>query len=494
MRFVTELSPATASYKPLRDGCWPRHRIGTIREVGDHLRAAARLQASEEGARLMVFGVDGEPKAERNRRSGDALQRLAARAYRDALRLGDPRAAAVVIDRALRDGLSPVEIQARVIAPAMHAIGELWECGALTVAHEHLATAVSHQILVRLYPGLVAQTHRRGETIVVAAVHGEDHALGLRMAADVFEGAGYDVRFLGPDVPQESLLAYVAEHQPTVVALGVTMPLNVAAMLRQLQALRDHDPNLRLIVGGQGVPPVLRACEGVVFAEDSVRLAEIANRSASLSPQGDLPSGRGCEGVGFLQLPRCSLAPADGLAASFVQTTEAAADAARGHARRAAALEQIAFRDPLTGLWNRRALDDHYQSITDDPSASLPTILMIDIDRFKSINDRLGHDAGDRTLIEVAGCITDAMRPSDFAARHGGDEFVVLLPGTPHGVAAEIGERLRAQVEADLTGPPVTVSIGISVPDHTDRRRATIDADLALYQAKQNGRNQVAFA
>jgi diguanylate cyclase (GGDEF)-like protein len=119
---------------------------------------------------------------------------------------------------------------------------------------------------------------------------------------------------------------------------------------------------------------------------------------------------------------------------------------------------------------------------------------MIDVDHFKAVNDGCGRDAGDRVLIEIAGCITRAMRPDDFAARHGGDEFAVLLPETPAQVAAQIGERIRSAVTFELTDPPVTVSIGVSVPDHADRRRATLDVDRALYQAKQHGRNQVTFA
>jgi CheY-like chemotaxis protein len=110
---------------------------------------------------------------------------------------------------------SSVEIQSRVIAPAMWRIGELWERGALTVVQEHLATAMSHHALTRLYPGLLSEVQRRGDTIVVAVLHGDHHVLGLRMAADVLEGAGFDVRFLGADVPQSSLLAWVAEHRPT---------------------------------------------------------------------------------------------------------------------------------------------------------------------------------------------------------------------------------------------------------------------------------------
>jgi diguanylate cyclase (GGDEF)-like protein len=119
---------------------------------------------------------------------------------------------------------------------------------------------------------------------------------------------------------------------------------------------------------------------------------------------------------------------------------------------------------------------------------------MIDVDHFKAINDGYGHRAGDLALIGVARCIDDSLRPGDFAARYGGDEFVVLLPDTATAAAVEIGERIRRWIETTLTAPQITVSIGISVPDHADRRRAALDVDRALYAAKEHGRNQLAVA
>ena len=416
------------------------------------------------------------------------------RAYGENLRVGDPHGAAVVIDDALADGLSSVEIQSRVIAPAMWEIGELWERGGLTVAEEHLATAVSHHVLTRLYPGLLNQVQRRGDTIVVAAVHGEHHVLGLRMAADVLEGAGFDVRFLGADLPASSLLAWVSEHRPAAVALGVTMPQGAAALGQELQALHDYDPEIHLIVGGQGVPAVLHERAGVFYASDTERLLEYVNRAVKTKPPGKLPPAIARGGVSFGSFPGPGSGMTEGLEARMAQATAAAADAARGQARRAFVLEQIAFRDPLTDLWSRRAFDDRYQDLTAAEITPAPTVLMIDVDYFKSVNDRFGHDAGDHALIEVAGCITRSIRPKDFAARYGGDEFAVLLPDTPAQLATDIGERIRAAVTSTLTDPPVTVSIGVSVPDHADRRRATLDVDRALYEAKQHGRNQVAVA
>jgi diguanylate cyclase (GGDEF)-like protein len=430
------------------------------------------------------------------RRGSDALIARAARGYVDAICGGDAEAAAAVIDDALDRGVSPVELQSRVIAPAMRAVGVLWEGGGMSVAEEHLATAISYQTLTRLYPVLLGQGKRRGDAVVVAGAAGDHHLLALRMVADVFEGAGFAVLFAGADVPQEVLLALVAEHQPAIVALGITMPLNAAALARELLALRAHDPQLRLVVGGQGVPETLRECGGVFYAADTEQLADYAERVMAEPLRGELPRDIGDGGVvaaGNFDDREPDVG--GGLEARFAKAAAVFADAARGNARRVFALEQIAFRDPLTDLWNRRAFEDRWQALTEDgPDVQPPGLVMIDVDHFKAINDGYGHRAGDLALIGVARCITDSLRPGDFAARFGGDEFVVLLPNTPATAAGEIGERIRRRIATTLTAPQITVSIGISAPGHTDLRRAALDADRALYAAKEHGRNQLVVA
>jgi diguanylate cyclase (GGDEF)-like protein len=162
----------------------------------------------------------------------------------------------------------------------------------------------------------------------------------------------------------------------------------------------------------------------------------------------------------------------------------------RDAARRGHAMEELAYRDELTGLWNRRACDDRLLALTDDGGA--PTaVLMLDVDEFKSINDTHGHEAGDTALVHVAEMIAESIRPSDFGTRFGGDEFMILLPATTAEEAAEVAERIRAAVQANLTDPPVTVSIGVAVASANSltTRRAV---DGALYRAKQTGRNRIA--
>ncbi|WP_238389850.1 GGDEF domain-containing protein [Pseudoxanthomonas koreensis] len=125
------------------------------------------------------------------------------------------------------------------------------------------------------------------------------------------------------------------------------------------------------------------------------------------------------------------------------------------------------------------------------------SLLMIDIDGFKRVNDSQGHVAGDQVIREVSAQLLAGLRSADAAGRYGGDEFGVLLPGTERQAAQEVAERLRQRVAAQVAaaGIPVTVSIGVAeIEDGMFTPEDwTAAADEALYRAKAAGRNRVSF-
>jgi diguanylate cyclase (GGDEF)-like protein len=161
--------------------------------------------------------------------------------------------------------------------------------------------------------------------------------------------------------------------------------------------------------------------------------------------------------------------------------------------------------DALTGVYNRRALDRHLErEFAAAAGAGTPlSVVMGDVDFFKAVNDRHGHDAGDRVLAAVAAVLRTSVRPRDLVARYGGEEFLVVLPGTAAPGARIVGERLRERIAAlevaaaGGTRLRVTMSFGHAtapapqLPTVADLVRA---ADAALYRAKREGRNRVVAA
>ena len=159
--------------------------------------------------------------------------------------------------------------------------------------------------------------------------------------------------------------------------------------------------------------------------------------------------------------------------------------------------EQRAVRDPLTGLANRREFD-HRSAIAAGKPPALVTLVFVDIDHFKRLNDSLGHQAGDSALRHVADILRRAVRDNDLVARIGGEEFAIWMPHTPVEVGLEVAGRIRATVESTAwrwSGQvyPLTLSCGVASYPDTVRDLANLRgaADAALYAAKQGGRNRV---
>lgn len=158
-------------------------------------------------------------------------------------------------------------------------------------------------------------------------------------------------------------------------------------------------------------------------------------------------------------------------------------------------LEKLVVHDQLTGVYNRNKLEE--LSIPDSEELifqkELPvSIFILDIDFFKSVNDKYGHEAGDIVLVQMAQTLKNSVRSSDYVIRWGGEEFIIILPGCNAEYGMNVAEKIRKNVEESDNGIcHITISIGVALYQGGSYHDTIEMADQALYQAKRGGRNMV---
>ncbi len=162
-------------------------------------------------------------------------------------------------------------------------------------------------------------------------------------------------------------------------------------------------------------------------------------------------------------------------------------------------LEIFASQDPLTMLGNRRLMDEELRLCVEDFTRyQMPaTLIVFDLDKFKAINDKFGHNVGDQLLIDIGSLLTTRLRKTDRAFRFGGEEFVLLARNTKLEEAAVIAEQIRIQIATHIQGPDGSISASFgcaSIQAEETREQWFVRADRAMYQAKEQGRNCVVLA
>lgn len=206
--------------------------------------------------------------------------------YLEAQLASDHRACIRLIDAAIEQGALVQDLHLKVIQPCQRAIGGLWEQGRLSVAQEHLATAISQLVVAHMYRHL-PRGSGNGKLVLVACVEGELHDLGARMASDFLEMAGFDVRFLGANVPTESLTAMALLRHPDLVALSVTLVTNLPAFFEVADVLRRKlGPDVPILAGGIAFAgnTALTVPEGVVASgSDAAEMVKTAKLLVGLA-------------------------------------------------------------------------------------------------------------------------------------------------------------------------------------------------------------------
>jgi methanogenic corrinoid protein MtbC1 len=172
------------------------------------------------------------------------------RRYLEALLAGERIVCRNTVDDVLEKNRSIRDLYENLFRRSLYEVGEQWECGRISVADEHLATAMTESLLTRVYPHLF-EVPRTSHSAIVSCIANEYHQIGGKMVADTFEMHGWDSYFLGANIPLGELLDMVEKKLPDVVALSVTTYLGMATLLDACKALLTPFPDLEIWVGGQ---------------------------------------------------------------------------------------------------------------------------------------------------------------------------------------------------------------------------------------------------
>ncbi len=174
------------------------------------------------------------------------------RLYLQAILHGQRDAALGIVLASYRAGRPLLDLYLEILQPAQYEVGRLWENNTITVAEEHMATAVTQSVMAQLYPLLPRQQQPCHGRLVLTGVQGELHQLGCHMVADVLEAHGWEVRFLGTNMPHAGILRIVEEQQPAAVGISAAMLFNLPKVRDLIEAIRalPGSPPPRIVVGG----------------------------------------------------------------------------------------------------------------------------------------------------------------------------------------------------------------------------------------------------
>ncbi len=218
-----------------------RVRLGD-QPLVDACVGAARQALEGDGG---TGGVAADPG-----RDGGGAAAVTQRMYVQALLAGERRAALNVALEALRAGMPLLDLYADVLQAAQYEIGRLWEANRISVADEHAATAVTQFVMAQLFDRIGAGSGARGR-LVMTGVEGEYHQIGALMVSDMLEACGWNVRFLGTNLPARSIVHAVGEHEADCLGVSVTMAFNIATARRLVQEARaELGAALRVVIGG----------------------------------------------------------------------------------------------------------------------------------------------------------------------------------------------------------------------------------------------------
>ena len=493
-----------------------------IRARARGLQAAITLHRGDLGGALsLVLAAErdaqdsGDPGARAEVAAVHAQVSFFAGSYAEAL--GYAELALSLADQAGDPGLD-IYVR-RVTCPVLGNIGvsdlgeRLEATLALTIAAgDPWEEAVSRNDLAcyRLEQGDVSAAQAEIERALATAgeVPGvRDFVRGLVLStrADIELAAGRSPQALSDAREAIALLTVGGDPNPYVLGVTIRAEIQARMALGELDDARAFGEQALAWLGDR--VPQTRSLILTTLADELRRAGRLEEAYATLARAAEL------ERQAFRELSALQAAveraaletdaarrERDALATRHRELAESHADLVTRTAQLEALQEQLieqADRDWLTGLHNRRYLARELEPAQPERLAPPFTVAVLDLDRFKSVNDRFGHGVGDQVLVRVAGLLCEVLREHDIVVRNGGEEFLVVMPGTDERAGASACERIRRTIEHEpwyriAPGLAVTTSVGAAFSERADEVDALAGvADRRLYEAKRQGRNRV---
>jgi methanogenic corrinoid protein MtbC1 len=260
----------------------PIFLVENLRQIGDSLRGRLPAPDADMVESFIRSGIERclQARGKTEQEPVGELGRLAATFADTALR-GDRQGGLQLLLEAAAHGHPVTDLYADVLQPAMYRIGRMWEANRISVAQEHMATAITQFVIAHLYSRIEVPESVRGKG-VVTGVEGEFHQVGANMVADMLEAGGWDVRFLGTDTPISGVLGAIEEHKADILGISTTMILRISSAARLIDEVRAKlGTPIKILVGGsafRSAPSLYREIGADGYGFDLRSALALANR------------------------------------------------------------------------------------------------------------------------------------------------------------------------------------------------------------------------
>lgn len=204
--------------------------------------------------------------------------------FLSAILAGDRNSGSAIIAELSDSGCTIQDIYEKVIRDSLYKIGDLWESGQISVASEHLASAIVESILNEQYSRIISNI-KTNKTVVAASVENEIHQIGLKMVSDIFEMSGFNVHYLGANNPLEDLVSFIDTVKPNILAVSVSINYHIKSLELLIEKIRSRYPDLIIITGGQGLrdknKEITSKYSNIIYLQDLYALEEFLKKSTS---------------------------------------------------------------------------------------------------------------------------------------------------------------------------------------------------------------------